>query len=97
MTNNVNELLNKAPIILTWVPRVRGASLPNGKNSTLNYLEIIKNHKLKNKEERDIYLVINGPGFEENQIDDLKRELKGIEGVHVIDLHQYDWSEIDTG
>ncbi|CAH2210628.1 hypothetical protein C1A_832 [Wolbachia endosymbiont of Culex quinquefasciatus JHB] len=97
MTNSVNELSNKAPIILTWVPRVHGASLPNGKNSTLNYLEIIKNHKLTNKEERDIYLVINGPGFEENQIDSLKHELKGIEGVHVIDLHQYDWSEIDTG
>uniref|UniRef100_A0A3B0JEY3 Uncharacterized protein n=1 Tax=Wolbachia endosymbiont of Aleurodicus dispersus TaxID=1288877 RepID=A0A3B0JEY3_9RICK len=97
MTNSVNELSNKAPIILTWVPRVRGASLPNGKNSTLNYLEIIKNHKLKNKEERDIYLVINGPGFEENQIDDLKRELKEIKGVHVVDLHQYDWSEIDEG
>lgn len=94
MTNSVNELSNKAPIILTWVPRVRGASLLNGKNSALNYLEIIKNHKLKNKEERDIYLVINGPGFEENQIDDLKRELKG---VHVVDLHQYDWSEIDEG
>ncbi|WP_419215000.1 hypothetical protein [Wolbachia endosymbiont of Rhagoletis cingulata] len=97
MTNSVNELSNKAPIILTWVPRVRGASLPNGKNSTLNYLEIIKNHKLKNKEERDIYLVINGPGFEENQIDNLKRELKEIKGVHVVDLHQYDWSEIDEG
>ncbi|RDD35467.1 hypothetical protein Wcon_00372 [Wolbachia endosymbiont of Cylisticus convexus] len=95
MANNIKELSNEAPIILTWVPRVRGASLPDGKNSTLNYLEIIKNHKLINKEERDIYLVINGPGFEENQIDDLKRELKGIKGVHVVDLHQYDWSEID--
>ncbi|MGX9892240.1 hypothetical protein LB100_03400 [Wolbachia endosymbiont of Protocalliphora sialia] len=42
-------------------------------------------------------MVINGPGFEENQIDDLKRELKKIEGVHVVDLHQYDWSEIDRG
>ncbi|CCE77064.1 MULTISPECIES: hypothetical protein [Wolbachia] len=93
----IGKLSNEAPIILTWVPRVYGASLPDGKNSELNYLDIIKNHKLKNKEERDIYLVINGPGFEENQIDDLKRELKGIEGVHVIDLHQYDWSEIDTG
>ncbi len=97
MIGNVKKLSNKAPIILTWVPRVHGASLPNGKNSTLNYLEIIKNHKLTNKEERDIYLVINGPGFEENQIDSLKHELKGIEGVHVIDLHQCDWSEIDTG
>lgn len=93
----IGKLSNEAPIILTWVPRVYGASLPDGKNSELNYLDIIKNHKLKNKEERDIYLVINGPGFEENQIDDLKRELKGIEGVHVIDLHQYDWNEIDTG
>ncbi|WP_341816131.1 hypothetical protein [Wolbachia endosymbiont (group B) of Elophila nymphaeata] len=97
MTNSVNQLSNKAPIILTWVPRVHGASLPNGKNTTLNYLEIIKNHKLTNKEERDIYLVINGPGFEENQIDSLKHELKGIEGVHVVDLHQYDWSGIDEG
>lgn len=97
MTNSVNELSNKAPIILTWVPRVYGASLLNGKNSDLSYLDIIKNHKLTNEEERDIYLVINGPGFEENQIDDLKRELKGMEGVHVVDLHQYDWSEIDTG
>ncbi len=89
------ELSNEAPIILTWVPRVRGASLPDGKNSALNYLDILKNHKLKNKEERDMYLVINGPGFEQNQIDDLKRELKEIQGVHVVDLHQYDWSEID--
>ncbi|MEC4735035.1 MAG: hypothetical protein O7161_03785 [Wolbachia endosymbiont of Halictus tumulorum] len=97
MIGNVKKLSNKAPIILTWVPRVHGASLPNGKNSTLNYLDIIKNHKLINKEERDIYLVINGPGFEENQIDSLKHELKGIEGVHVIDLHQCDWSEIDEG
>ncbi len=97
MANNIKELSNEAPIILTWVPRVRGASLPNGKNSTLDYLEIIKNHKLTNKEERDIYLVINSPGFEENQIDSLNRELKGIKGVHVVDLHQYDWSEIDTG
>ncbi|WP_349968225.1 hypothetical protein [Wolbachia endosymbiont of Armadillidium arcangelii] len=95
MANNIKELSNEAPIILTWVPRVRGASLPNGKNSTLDYLEIIKNHKLTNKEERDIYLVINSPGFEENQIDSLNRELKGIKGVHVVDLHQYDWSEID--
>lgn len=93
----IGKLSNEAPIILTWVPRVYGPSLPDGKNSELNYLDIIKNHKLKNKEERDIYLVINGLGFEENQIDDLKRELKGIEGVHVIDLHQYDWNEIDTG
>uniref|UniRef100_A0AAU7YN43 Uncharacterized protein n=1 Tax=Wolbachia endosymbiont of Oeneis ivallda TaxID=3171168 RepID=A0AAU7YN43_9RICK len=45
MTNSVNELSNEAPIILTWVPRVRGASLPNGKNSTLNYLEIIKKQR----------------------------------------------------
>ncbi|WP_264685452.1 MULTISPECIES: hypothetical protein [unclassified Wolbachia] len=97
MIGNVKKLSNKAPIILTWVPRVHGASLPDGTNSNLNYLEIIKNHKLKNKEERDIYLVINGPGFEENQIDDLKRELKEIEGIHVLDLHQCDWSEIDTG
>jgi len=97
MIGNVKKLSNKAPIILTWVPRVYGASLPDGKNSDLNYLDIIKNHKLINKEERDIYLVINGPGFEENQIDDLKRELKGIEGVHVVDLYQYDWSEIDQG
>lgn len=97
MNNNANELSNKAPIILTWVPRVYGSSLPDGKNSTLNYLKIIKNHKLTNKEERDIYLVINGPGFEENQIDSLKQELEGIKGVHVVDLHQYDWSEIDTG
>lgn len=97
MTNSVNQLSNKAPIILTWVPRVHGASLPNGKNSALNYLEIIKNHKLKNKEERDIYLVINGPGFKENQIDNLKHELKEIKGVHVVDLHQYNWSKIDQG
>lgn len=97
MYNSVKELSNEAPIILTWVPRVRGASLPDGKNSTLNYLEIIKNHKLKNKEERNIYLVINGPGFEQNQIDDLKRELERIEGVYVVDLHQYDWSKIDKG
>ncbi|WP_416603622.1 hypothetical protein [Wolbachia endosymbiont of Nasonia vitripennis] len=97
MIGNVKKLSNEAPIILTWVPRVYGASLPDGKNSDFNYLDIIKNHKLINKEERDIYLIINGPGFEENQIDDLKRELKGIEGVHVIDLHQYDWSEIDQG
>ncbi|WP_341815198.1 hypothetical protein [Wolbachia endosymbiont (group B) of Aricia artaxerxes] len=97
MIGNVKKLSNEAPIILTWVPRVHGASLPDGKNSDLNYLDIIKNHKLINKEERDIYLIINGPGFKENQIDDLKCELKGIEGVHVIDLHQYDWSEIDQG
>lgn len=93
----IGKLSNEAPIILTWVPRVYGAFLPDGKNSELNYLDIIKNHKLKNKEERDIYLVINGPGFEENQIDNLKRELKEIKGVHVVDLHQYDWNEIDTG
>lgn len=97
MIGDVKKLSNKAPIILTWVPRVRGASLPDGKNSNLNYLDIIKNHKLRNKEERDIYLVINGPGFEQNQIDDLKRELKEIKGVHVVDLHQYDWSKIDKG
>ncbi|WP_264730775.1 hypothetical protein [Wolbachia endosymbiont (group B) of Episyrphus balteatus] len=97
MIGNVKKLSNEAPIILTWVPRVYGASLPDGKNSDFNYLDIIKNHKLINKEERDIYLIINGPGFKENQIDDLKCELKGIEGVHVIDLHQYDWSEIDQG
>ncbi|MGL9725756.1 MAG: hypothetical protein ACR5KV_03590 [Wolbachia sp.] len=77
--------------------KVHGASLPNGKNSSFNYLDIIKNHKLKNKEERDIYLIINGPGFEQSQIDDLKHELEGIKGVHVVDLHQYDWSEIDEG
>ncbi|WP_374699382.1 hypothetical protein [Wolbachia endosymbiont (group A) of Limnophora tigrina] len=97
MIGNVKKLSNEAPIILTWVPRVYGASLPDGKNSDFNYLDIIKNHKLINKEERDIYLIINGPGFKENQIDDLKCELKGIEGVHVIDLHQYNWSEIDQG
>ncbi|OCA06216.1 hypothetical protein wTpre_541 [Wolbachia endosymbiont of Trichogramma pretiosum] len=79
------------------MPRVHGASLPDGKNSDLNYLDIIKNHKLINKEERDIYLIINGPGFKENQIDDLKCKLKEFEGVHVIDLHQYGWSEIDQG
>ncbi|MBA8756901.1 MULTISPECIES: hypothetical protein [Wolbachia] len=95
MIGDVKKLSNEAPIIPAWVPRVRGASLPDGKNSALNYLDIIKNHKLKNKEERDICLVINGPGFEQNQIDDLKRELKEIQGVHVVDLHQYDWSEID--
>ncbi len=79
MSNSIKELSNEAPIILTWVPRVHGAFLPDGKNSILNYLEIIKNHKLKNKEERDIYLVINGPGFEQNQIDDLKRELGSVD------------------
>lgn len=93
----IEKLSNEAPIILTWVPRVHGASLPDGKNSTLNYLDVIKNHKLKNKEERDIYLVINGPGFEQNQMDRLKHELERIEGVYVVDLHQYDWSEIDKG
>ncbi|WP_250778807.1 hypothetical protein [Wolbachia pipientis] len=97
MANNAKKLSDEAPIILTWVPRVYGTFLPDDKNSTLNYLDIIKNHKLKNKEERDIYLVINGPGLEKNQIDDLKHELQGIKGVHVMDLHQYDWSEIDTG
>ncbi|WP_265015283.1 hypothetical protein [Wolbachia endosymbiont (group B) of Camptogramma bilineatum] len=97
MIGNVKKLSNEAPIILTWVPRVYGASLPDGKNSDFNYLEIITNHKSKNKEERDIYLVINGPGFEENQIDYLKHALEDTKGVHVIDLHQYDWSEIDTG
>ncbi|WP_374699384.1 hypothetical protein [Wolbachia endosymbiont (group A) of Limnophora tigrina] len=97
MIGNVKKLSNKAPIILTWVPRVHGASLPDGKNSRLNYLDIIKNHKLKNEEERDIYLIINGPGFKQSQIDNLKRELKEIKGVHVVDLHQYDWSEIDEG
>ncbi|WP_265031086.1 hypothetical protein [Wolbachia endosymbiont (group B) of Athalia cordata] len=97
MIGNVKKLSNEAPIILTWVPRVYGASLPDGKNSDLNYLDIIKNHKLINKEERDIYLIINGPGFKENQIDYLKHALEDTKGVHVIDLHQYDWSEIDTG
>ncbi|WP_353279351.1 hypothetical protein [Wolbachia endosymbiont (group B) of Xanthorhoe designata] len=42
MIGNVKKLSNKAPIILTWVPRVYGASLPNGKNSDLSYLYIIK-------------------------------------------------------
>lgn len=91
------ELSNQAPIILTWVPKIHGASLPNGKNSSLNYLETVKDHKLKNKEERDIYLVINGPGFEESQTNDLNRELEGIDGVYVVDLHKHDWSKIDTG
>lgn len=58
------------------MPRVHGASLPDGENSPLNYLEIIKNHKLKNEEEKDIYLVINGPGFEQSQIDYLKMSWK---------------------
>ncbi|WP_353287968.1 hypothetical protein [Wolbachia endosymbiont (group B) of Gerris lacustris] len=97
MTGDVKKLSNKAPIILTWVPRVHGTSLPDGKNSDLNYLDIIKNHKLINKEERDIYLVINGPGFEQSQIDDLKHKLKEVKGVHVIDLHQYNWGKIDQG
>ena len=97
MTNSINKLSNEAPIILTWVPSAHGKSLLEVGNGKLNYLEIITNHKSKNKEERDIYLVINGPGFEENQIDYLKCKLKKFEGVHVIDLHQYDWSEIDTG
>ncbi|WP_246226382.1 hypothetical protein [Wolbachia endosymbiont of Madathamugadia hiepei] len=66
MANNTKKLSDEAPIILTWVPRVYGASLPDGKNSSLNY-------------------------------DDLKHELQGIKGVHVVDLHQYDWSKIDTG
>ncbi|BAO99651.1 hypothetical protein [Wolbachia endosymbiont of Cimex lectularius] len=93
----IQKLSNEAPIILTWVPRVHGASLPDGKNSSLNYLDIVKNHKLKNKEERDIYLVINGPGFKQNQIDDLKSELEEVEGVYVVDLHRYNWNEIDKG
>lgn len=42
-------------------------------------------------------MVINGPGFKQNQINDLKSELEEIEGVYIVDLHQYDWSEIDTG
>ncbi|WCR58408.1 hypothetical protein [Wolbachia endosymbiont of Ctenocephalides felis wCfeJ] len=97
MIGDTRKLPDTAPIILTWVPRVHGASLPDGKNSSLNYLDIIKNHKLKNKEDREIYLVINGPGFRQSQINGLKSELEKIEGVYVVDLHQYDWSKIDKG
>lgn len=42
-------------------------------------------------------MVINGPGFEQSKIDDLKHELGEIKGVHVVDLHQYNWSKIDQG
>ncbi len=41
--------------------------------------------------------VINGPGFKQNQIDDLKSELEEVEGVYVVDLHRYNWNEIDKG
>ncbi|MGL9760918.1 MAG: hypothetical protein ACR5LB_01625 [Wolbachia sp.] len=42
-------------------------------------------------------MVINGPGFKQNQIDDLKSELEEVEGVYVVDLHRYNWNEIDKG
>ncbi|WP_333023892.1 ankyrin repeat domain-containing protein [Wolbachia endosymbiont of Pentidionis agamae] len=91
------KLPNNAPIIVTWVPKEKGASLPDGKNSRFNYLKILKNQKLKYNEDRDIYLVINGPGFLPGQVEELRSQLKAVKEVHVADLHDYDWNEVDKG
>lgn len=87
--------------MVTWIPRETGATLPDGENSTLNYVDILIKHKQENNEERDIILFVNGPGFKPGQIDDLKNKFKGVEGIHAVDLHdpKYDryWEEIDEG
>ncbi len=97
MINDELRLSNEAPIIVTWIPKTLGASLPDGKNSKLNYLDILVNHKKKNKEDREIYLVVNGPGFNPDQIEELEDQLKRskVDGIYIVDLHKYDWSEID--
>ncbi|WCR54100.1 MAG: hypothetical protein PG981_001122 [Wolbachia endosymbiont of Ctenocephalides orientis wCori] len=98
---NTKILPNEAPIIVTWTPRETGATLPDGENSKLNYVDILIQHKQKNNEKRKVILFVNGPGFKPDQIEELKDKFKGIEGIHIVDLHdpKYDryWKEIDKG
>ncbi|WP_253299779.1 hypothetical protein [Wolbachia endosymbiont of Chironomus riparius] len=91
----MSKLSNEAPIILTWVPKVKGATVSQ------ENLNIIKKYvKLCEKDdERKIYLVLNGPGFENAQIEEINQYLQKqhISKVDVINLHDYDWSKIDAG
>ncbi|MDG7053597.1 MAG: hypothetical protein LKM45_07080 [Wolbachia endosymbiont of Alcedoecus sp.] len=92
---------NTAPILVTWVPKDIGKTLPDGKNSKLNYVDVLIRHKQGTNEDRDIFLVVNGPGFKSGQIEELKNKFKGVGGIHVVDLHdpKYSlcWKEIDQG
>lgn len=94
-------LPNTAPIVVTWVPKDTGKTLPDGKNSKLNYVDVLIKHKQGTNEERDIFLVVNGPGFKPGQIEELRDKFKEVDGVHVKDLHdpKYNtcWKEIDQG
>lgn len=64
-----------------------------------SYLDILVRHKKDKKETRDIYLVVNGPGFKNGQIQELNNELTrkmgNTNGIYIIDLHNYNWSSID--
>ncbi|MDN5247594.1 MAG: hypothetical protein QWI36_00420 [Wolbachia endosymbiont of Tyrophagus putrescentiae] len=96
------KLSDNAPIFGTWVPRSEGADFPDGNNSNLDYVGVIVDHILNKNEDREYYLILNGPGFRPGQIDGIKAQfgirLQGeLNRVHIIDLHQYDWSEVDKG
>ncbi|WP_353274376.1 hypothetical protein [Wolbachia endosymbiont (group B) of Hofmannophila pseudospretella] len=94
-------LPNTAPIIVTWIPKDTGKTLPDGKNSKFNYVDVLIKHKQKTNEERDIFLVVNGSGFKSGQIEELRDRFKEVKGVYVIDLHdpKYNpcWKEVDQG
>ncbi|MDG7056871.1 MAG: hypothetical protein LKM43_01835 [Wolbachia endosymbiont of Penenirmus auritus] len=101
MDKKIKTLPNTAPILVTWVPKDIGKTLPDGKNSKLNYVDVLIRHKRGTNEDRDIFLVVNGPGFKSGQIEELKNKFKGVDGIHVVDLHdpKYGpcWKEIDQG
>ncbi|MFP3036373.1 MAG: hypothetical protein ACEY3A_05375 [Wolbachia sp.] len=99
MDKKIKILPNTAPILVKWVPKDIGKTLPDDKNRKLNYVDVLIKHKQGTNEDRDIFLVVNGPGFKSGQIEELKNKFKGVGGIHVVDLHdpKYSlcWKEFD--
>jgi len=101
-SNHTHKLADDAPIFGTWIPRKTGADFPDGTDGNIDCIGIIANHIEYNKESRDYYLIVNGPGFEGGQIDGIRKKFKEKLGdkanqIFVVDLHEYDWSKIDEG
>lgn len=73
------------PLIFQWLPRSFGNSVPN--NKYYQYLPRLVDWS-EREPQRKIYLVVNGVGLKQEQIEKLREDLKPTSNIQVVDYQE---------
>lgn len=92
MLSTEKVLSKETPLILQWLPRDFGNSVPN--NEDFPYLQRLVNWA-EREPQRDIYLVVNGSGLNPEQIEDLKAKLSPMPNIKVVNFNEIDLGKND--